>query len=72
MDSSDRYGGNWPDPVTVCDGDCEGMGTVPVKRNDEVPYYREEWLVSELLNPSTDGTHFLPCFQCRGSGRRVR
>lgn len=27
--ATDRYGGNWPDPETVCKGDCEGMGTYP-------------------------------------------
>lgn len=27
--ASDRYGGNYPNPNTVCLGDCEGMGTYP-------------------------------------------
>lgn len=27
---SDRYGGMWPDPETVCKGPCEGMGWVPI------------------------------------------
>lgn len=27
---TDRYGGNYPDPATVCAGDCEGMGVYPV------------------------------------------
>lgn len=31
--ASDRYGGNWPDPGTVCKGDCEGMGTYPEEIN---------------------------------------
>lgn len=27
---SDRYGGHWPDPATVCKGHCEGTGFVPI------------------------------------------
>ena len=26
---TDRYGGNYPDPKTVCKGQCEGMGWYP-------------------------------------------
>lgn len=32
---SDRYGGNWPDPDTVCQGPCEGMGVYPVQKGGE-------------------------------------
>lgn len=31
---TDRYGGNWPDPETVCKGLCDGIGSYPVKRDD--------------------------------------
>jgi len=29
---TDRYGGNYPDPKTVCEGQCEGMGVYPEKQ----------------------------------------
>ena len=70
MQSSNRYGGNWPDPATACGGDCEGMGTVPVQRDDTQERYRTDWLVCELLNPSKDGFHFVTCLQCNGTGRK--
>ena len=33
MEFTDRYGGpaNWPDPETVCKGQCEGLGVYPTQ-----------------------------------------
>jgi hypothetical protein len=43
---TDRYqalGIPYPNPKTVCKGDCEGMGIVPVRSNDTDPAYRNLW-----------------------------
>lgn len=29
IEYSDRYGGDYPDPATMCDGECEGLGVYP-------------------------------------------
>ena len=36
IEFTDRYGGpdNWPDPETVCPGQCEGMGVHPTQQSD--------------------------------------
>jgi hypothetical protein len=34
FEATDRYGGpqNWPDPATMCKGQCEGTGWVPPEK----------------------------------------
>lgn len=68
---SDRYGGNWPDPETVCDGDCDGMGRVPILAGDPDPFYFNQWRDLDAVEPSTDGFHFGVCKHCRGTGKRA-
>lgn len=64
---TDRYGGNYPDPETMCLGDCEGMGWVPIKKDD--PGYAEKWEEAEKLNKTDDEYHFVKCNQCGGTGK---
>jgi hypothetical protein len=56
---TDRYGGNYPDPATVCKGQCDGMGFYPT--ND-----RTEW--PEDAMPDESGYVFVKCAECDGTG----
>ena len=76
----DRYGCfSLVDPETVCKGDCEGMGVVPVYRNfggegwasEKDPAYRALWDEAEANNPTEDGWHFVPCIDCHGKGETI-
>ena len=58
---TDRYAGNYPDPETVCQGDCEGMGCYPEKIKGAWG-----WIVSLF----TDGCEFVECPDCNGTGKR--
>ena len=71
VEFTDRYqalGIPYPDPKTMCDGDCEGTGWVPCQESDEEPYH-SLWLEAERENPSNDGWHFVKCPQCDGTGK---
>lgn len=79
----DRYEGiGYPDPATVCDGECEGLGVIPVymragdKRiggafpEDETdPDLVAVWEKAENDSPAEDGWHFVQCPVCKGSGK---
>lgn len=80
---TDRYealGIPRPDPTTVCHGDCEGTGAVPIyvdkpelnisyKPSTEIDsYYLDLWHKAELLNSTDDGWHFVICKDCQGTG----
>jgi hypothetical protein len=69
----DRYDGNYPDPETMCKGQCEGLGWVPVHKNypnDEEGPWHDLWEEAEIINPSEDGWHFVTCPTCGGTGKR--
>jgi hypothetical protein len=69
-----RYGGALDDaldPRTMCTGDCEGTGWVPVKADDPDPEYRRLWHVAEQLSKTDDLYHFVPCPRCHGTGKRT-
>lgn len=74
MEFTDRYkalGIPYPDPKTVCEGDCEGTGRVPINGDDlECAIYRGLWEEAERENPAKDGWHFVLCPTCGGSGRK--
>lgn len=61
IDWADRYGGDWPDPSTVCNGPCEGMGIYP--ENDP------ELVRESGKEPDEIGFVFLTCPDCGGSGK---
>ena len=72
---TDRYqalGIPYPDPDTMCSGDCEGTRIVPVQADDENPVYRQRWLAAEKAEPADDGWHFVKCADCDGSGKRAK
>src|SRR5687768_5620065 len=67
-----RYGtGPGPDPATMCDGQCEGMGRYPQRLDDPnlTQYEREQWRLEHAREPhECDGTHFIVCPDCGGTG----
>jgi len=68
----DRYqalGMAYPDPKTVCLGDCEGTGYVPVKMTDGNETYRRLWIDAQAKEPTDDGWHFVKCPDCDGTGK---
>jgi hypothetical protein len=62
LEFSDRYDGNYPDPETVCPGDCEGMGFYP-ESDPEV-------IAAAGKTPDSLGFAFLTCGTCGGTGKR--
>jgi hypothetical protein len=87
IQATDRYDGFGiprPDPDTVCQGQCEGTGVVPVfvyegesavdypvKTTSETdPALLLAWHEAEKENRTDDGYHFVTCPECTGSGVR--
>jgi len=67
-----RYGGPGaplPDPETMCKGQCEGTGWVPIMNDNMEEPWRALWLEAEAKNPTDDGTHFVKCPECGGTGK---
>lgn len=83
---TDRYqalGIPYPDPKTMCQGQCEGTGYVPHKhtklakldpvRAVEDPsdvIFDKLWEEAEKVKPTDDGYHFVKCPDCDGTGKR--
>ena len=70
---TDRYqalGIPYPDPETMCHGQCEGIGFVPIQADCEDERYRQRWVEAEQMQPTDDGWHFVKCVDCEGSGKR--
>ena len=64
-----RYGEDGaalPDPETMCAGECEGTGWVPVTADDSE--YIADWAKAEAESPTDDGWHFVKCHDCGGTG----
>jgi len=81
MEITSRYGKNFPEPKTVCSGDCEGLGVVPIFINkdlkldcviaDEIdPQYIQLWEQAEKLKKTEDGWHFVKCLSCKGTSTK--
>ena len=77
---TDRYealGIPHPDPATMCLGQCEGTGTVPVCMGREANTPNEDtrlvdlWRRAEAEKASPDGWHFVKCPECEGTGKRI-
>ena len=71
--ATDRYqalGIPYPDPETVCAGQCEGTGYVPIKVTDMREPWHSLWLKAEAEKPTDDGWHFVKCPDCGGTGKR--
>lgn len=83
-ESVDRYGGTGPDPLTMCDGQCEGFGRYPAKFDDlqaALSAGPNQQNVREAVRWATahtapdahpdgvcDGWHFVLCPTCLGTG----
>lgn len=71
---TDRYqalGIPYPDTETMCKGQCEGIGLVPIAGDDMREPWRSLWLEAEAKAPADDGWHFVTCPDCRGTGKRL-
>ena len=72
---TDRYqalGIPYPDLKTMCHGQCEGIGRVPIHRNntnDDEGAWHDLWLKAENECPAEDGWHFVECPACQGTGK---
>lgn len=70
---TDRYGGNYPDPATMCQGQCDGMGCYPQYEDDpEITDY-EKGEIARIKAESgvQDGAYFIVCGECGGTGKRA-
>ena len=70
-DRYDALGIDYPDPNTMCLGDCEGTGWVPICEEDPNPVYHALWLEAEKIHHEEDGWQFVVCPDCGGTGKRV-
>lgn len=71
---TDRYkalGIPYPDRNTMCLGQCEGTGVVPIAHDDMEEPWRQLWLEAEAKEKADDGWHFVRCPECNGSGKRI-
>ncbi len=82
MEITDRYkalGIPYPDPETMCKGQCEGLGVVPIYMPGKNPrdvrpepetnrVYIKLWEEAEAKEPAADGWHFVKCPDCGGKG----
>ena len=70
---TDRYqalGIPYPDPETMCEGQCEGTGWVPVMADELDEPWRTLWLEAEKKAKIKGGTHFVQCPDCNGTGKK--
>lgn len=58
-------------PPNGCSGQCEGTSYIPVKKDDERPSFRRLWQLSEIVDPTDDGYHFIPCPDCNQKGVKI-
>lgn len=76
IEITDRYkalGIPYPDPKTMCQGQCEGTGYVPIHKTEADPEWKKLWDKAEAeTGPSDDGWHFVSCPDCGGSGKRAQ
>lgn len=88
MEYTDRYqalGMPYPELATMCRGQCEGTGWVPVCgphalgammiRRGQVDRDRrleDAWIAAHALEhpEPCDGWHFVQCPDCKGTGKR--
>ena len=73
-EATDRYqalGIPYPDVETMCKGQCEGTGFVPISKDDTTEPWRTLWLEAEKKKPADAiGFHFVECPDCNGTGKK--
>ena len=75
IEFTDRYkalGIPYPDSTTMCKGQCEGTGWIPIHRDDTEEPCHSLWLEAEKKSPTDDGYHFIKCPDCDGSGKHMK
>ena len=84
LEYTDRYealGMPYPDPETMCQGQCEGIGSVPIYMKGEKlravsledekdPVLIQLWCEAEVERPTGGGWHFVKCLDCKGTGKK--
>lgn len=62
-----------PDVATMCQGQCEGTGWVPIMADEDQEYWIKLWKQAHEAagEHECDGTHFVKCPDCNGSGKRA-
>jgi len=84
IEFTDRYkalGMLPPDLETMCEGQCEGTGFVPIymphvnpgdchPAEETDPEFIRLWFEAEKVHPSDDGYHFVKCPDCKGTGKK--
>lgn len=83
IEATDRYGGNYPDPASVCAGPCEGLGVYPAyspkhdtRRDDPAHAMPDDGtddsaaIEAAGAIPDASGWAFLKCADCEGTGLR--
>lgn len=70
MDRYQALGISYPDVKTMCKGQCEGTGIVPIHKKDNQEPWSTLWLEAEKRSKSTDDWHFIKCPDCNGTGVR--
>ena len=71
IEFTDRYQAlsiPYPNPKTMCRGQCEGTGWVPISADDLSEPWHTLWLEAEAAKLSDDGWHFVKCPECGGTG----
>lgn len=70
---TDRYGGRDPDPLTICSGECDGMGVYPMPLHDSTATAEERAAIDEALKHQVpeNGFVFIVCPTCKGTGKRL-
>lgn len=72
-DRYDALGIPRPDLRSMCRGQCEGTGLVPIQRDHPADTYGDWpqlWADAEKKEHSDDGWHFVACPTCNGTGRQ--
>lgn len=71
---TDRYqalGIPYPNPDTVCQGQCEGTGLVPIHKDEDDPVFKALWIEADKVATTDDGWHFVKCPDCHGRGKKA-